>query len=72
MQAIITARQQNELLKIQALNRLTRSLLAKELGISRSTITTVLNADTPLVVNSKTFIAVNDFLISHLSNEKED
>ncbi|MBM7616608.1 hypothetical protein JOC36_000141 [Weissella uvarum] len=68
MQAIITQAQQNALLKKQALNRLSRTALANELELSRPTVQAVLDTEPPFAVNSKTFTAVNNWLIEQLDN----
>lgn len=69
MKAIITDKQQKELLKLQALNRMTRTSLALKIGVSRSTMQIILDEATPFAVHSKTFTAVNNFLIEELSNK---
>lgn len=63
---IITEAQQNELLKKQALSRLNRTNLAKQLNLSRSTIQDVLDKPAPFVVSGKTFMAVNNYLLEDL------
>lgn len=63
---IITEAQQNELLNKQALSRLNRTNLAKQLNLSRSTVQDVLDKPTPFVVSGKTFTAVNDYLLEDL------
>lgn len=68
MQAIITQAQQTALIKKQALNRLSRTALAKQLGLSIPTVRAVLDTQPPFAVNSKTFTAVNDWLIEQLDN----
>lgn len=66
MQAIITSKQQTALIKKQAVNRLSRYQLAEKLDLSKPTIKTVLDGDTPLTVRSKTFTAVNNYLLEEL------
>lgn len=66
MKAIITDKQQLALLKKQAVNRLTRSQLAINLKLSRPTVKEVLDKKTPFVVHSKTFTAVNNYLLEDL------
>ncbi|MBM7617291.1 hypothetical protein JOC36_000840 [Weissella uvarum] len=68
MQAIITQTQQNALLKKQALNRLSRTALAEQLGLSIPTVRSVLDTKPPFAVNSKTFTAVNNWLIEQLDD----
>lgn len=66
MQAIITEQQQVALIKKQAVNRLTRSQLATNLNLARSTVKDVLDKQAPFVVSGKTFTAVNNFLLEDL------
>ena len=63
---IITDAQQKDLIKKQALSRLTRSKLAEHLNLSRSTIQIVLDKQAPFVVSGKTFTAVNNYLLEDL------
>lgn len=69
MKSTISDKQQTELLKAQALNRLSRTALAERLNISRSSILRVLDSKTPIPVSKKVFTAVNNFLIEELSNK---
>lgn len=64
----MTKETQTALLKQQAVCRLTRTDLAKELGLSRETVQNVLDKGTPFVVNGKTYTAVNAWLINKLDN----
>lgn len=66
MQAIITSKQQTALIKKQAVNRMTRSELAKQLKLSRPTIKDVLDNEAPFAVHEKTFTAVNNYLLEDL------
>lgn len=66
MQAIITEKQQTALIKKQAINRLTRTQLASELDLARSTVKDVLDKQAPFVVSGKTFTAVNNYLLEDL------
>ncbi|WPQ68520.1 hypothetical protein [Weissella paramesenteroides] len=66
MQAIITEQQQVALIKKQAVNRLTRSQLATNLNLARSTVKDVLDKQAPFVVSGKTFTAVNNYLLEDL------
>lgn len=66
MQAIITEKQQTALIKKQAINRLTRTQLASELDLARSTVKDVLDKQAPFVVSGKTFRAVNNYLLEDL------
>lgn len=69
MQLIITQEQQQELLKAQALNRLTRTELGKKLSISIPTLRKVLDNTAPLVVNQATYTAVTNYLIEQLAKK---
>ncbi|WP_407124906.1 hypothetical protein [Weissella paramesenteroides] len=66
MQAIITEQQQIALIKKQAINRLTRNELSARLNLSKPTLRRVLDKQTPFVVSSKTFTAVNNYLLEDL------
>ncbi|TVV32473.1 HTH domain-containing protein [Weissella cibaria] len=66
MKAIITKDQQLALLRIVGEKRLTQTELAEKLGITRMTLRRVIDEEAPLVVNGKTFTAVNNYLISEL------
>ena len=66
MQAIITDKQQIALLRKQATNHLKRYELAELLNLSNVTIKHLLDQPTPFVVNSKTFTAVNNYLLEDL------
>ncbi|WP_042493658.1 hypothetical protein [Weissella sagaensis] len=66
MQSMITEQQQTALIKKQAINRLTRSQLATNLNLSRPTIKDVLDKKAPFAVHSKTFTAVNNYLLEDL------
>lgn len=66
MQSMITEQQQTALIKKQAINRLTRSQLATNLNLSRPTIKDVLDKKAPFAVHSKTFTAVNKYLLEDL------
>lgn len=67
MKAIISQKQQYELLKLQWVNKLNRRGLAEKLGVSYGTTKTLLDADAPIIVSGKTFQAVNNYLISELA-----
>lgn len=67
MKANISKDQQIALLRKQGQERLNRTELSDVLGLSRETVRTVLDSETPLTVSSKTFTAVNDWLISELA-----
>lgn len=69
MKSTISDKQQTELLKAQALNRLSRTALADRLNLSRSSIIRVLDSNIPIPVSKKVFTAVNNFLIEELSNK---
>lgn len=66
MQAIITSKQQTALIKKQAVNRLSRYQLAEKLNLSKPTVKNVLDKQAPFVVSSKTFTAVNNYLLEDL------
>ena len=66
MKATISKDQQIALLRKQGQERLNRTELSDVLGLSRETVRTVLDSETPLTVSAKTFTAVNDWLISEL------
>lgn len=66
MKAIITQHTQTALIKQQALSRLTRTALASELNLSRETVQGVLDKTPPFAVNTKTYTAVNAWLINKL------
>ncbi|MGY4736124.1 HTH domain-containing protein [Weissella cibaria] len=66
MKAIITKDQQLALLRTVGEKRLTQTELAEKLGITRMTLRRVIDEEAPLVVNGKTFTAVNNYLISEL------
>lgn len=67
MKATISKDQQIALLRKQGQERLNRTELSDVLGLSRETVRTVLDSETPLTVSAKTFTAVNDWLISKLA-----
>ncbi|MFR6558781.1 MAG: HTH domain-containing protein [Weissella confusa] len=67
MQAIITKDQQLALLRNAGEKRLTQTALADKLGITRMTLRRVIDAEAPVVVSSKTFQALNNYLISELA-----
>lgn len=69
MNLIITQQQQTELLKAQAVNRLSRADLGKKLCLSSVTLRKVLDTPAPLVVNQATYTAVNNYLIEQLSHK---
>lgn len=67
MKATISKDQQIALLRKQGQERLNRTELSDVLGLSRETVRTILDSETPLTVSAKTFTAVNDWLISELA-----
>lgn len=67
MKATISKDQQIALLRKQGQERLNRTELSDVLGLSRETVRTVLDSETPLTVSAKTFTVVNDWLISELA-----
>lgn len=66
MRAIITPKQQTKLLQLAGRMRLSRKALADELDISGPTMRRVLDSESPVVVTSKVFTSVNDFLLENL------
>jgi len=66
MQKIITKKQQLQLIKKQAVNRLSRYQLAEILNLSKPTVKNVLDKQAPFVVSGKTFTAVNNYLLEDL------
>ncbi len=62
MQKIIFEKQQVELLRKKGEKRLTLGKLAEEMNITRPTLSKILNDETPLVVTSKVYDAVNNWL----------
>ena len=66
MQKIITKRQQLQLIKKQAVNRLSRYQLAEILNLSKPTVKNVLDKQAPFVVSGKTFTAVNNYFLEYL------
>lgn len=66
MKLTITEQQQLALIKKQAVNRLSRYQLAEKLNLSKPTIKSILDGATPLTVRSKTFTAVNNYLLEDL------
>lgn len=62
MQSVFEKKNQDRLLKKMAISRLTRNELAGIIGISIPTIRKLLNAPTPVVINRKTFTAVEKWL----------
>ncbi|CAM3791694.1 hypothetical protein K8375_09865 [Weissella cibaria] len=66
MRAIITPKQQTKLLQLAGRMRLSRKALADELDISGPTMRRVLDSEAPVVVTSKVFTSVNDFLLENL------
>ena len=66
MQKIITKKQQLQLIKKQAVNRLSRYQLAEILNLSKPTVKNVLDKQAPFVVSGKTFRAVNNYLLEDL------
>ena len=67
MKATISKDQQIALLRKQGQERLNRTELSDVLGLSRETVRTILDSETPLTVSAKTFTAVNDWQISELA-----
>lgn len=66
----ITYTQQVELIKSQALNRLSRGDLARKLHLNGATLRKVLDSDTPLAVNQATYTAVTNYLVEELAKHQ--
>lgn len=66
MKVIINKQQHTAMLKKAGAERLTQTKLAKVLGLSRRTVWSIYNSPAPMAVNTKTFTAINDWLLSGL------
>ncbi|VDG18097.1 hypothetical protein [Lactobacillus plantarum] [Lactiplantibacillus mudanjiangensis] len=71
MQAIISSKQQKELLTISALNRLNRANLASEIGLSKPTLRKILISRAPIIVNNQTYLRVNTWLSSQAKGDEQ-
>ncbi|MDC6398622.1 hypothetical protein [Lactiplantibacillus pentosus] len=62
MQSLISDDQQEKLLTVAALNRLNKSNLANEIGVSQPTLRKILISQPPIIVNNRTYFRVNEWL----------
>lgn len=62
MQKIISLKYQENLLKNMAVKRVNRHKLSDETGISEPTIRKMLDSNTPIIVNSKTYNAIDNWI----------
>lgn len=62
---IFTAEQQQQLLTVKGVNRLTRNDLAEEIGVSLPTMTKLINEPTPLAVQNNVYRNLVKWLAAH-------
>ncbi|QDJ58352.1 hypothetical protein EFA59_01980 [Weissella hellenica] len=66
---ILSEKQQYELLKFKSIKRLNNSQLGEILNLNHGTLKRVLDSEAPISVSTKTFTAVNNFLLKELSKQ---
>lgn len=68
MQSIVTLTFQKNLLTQMALNHINRKDFAAKVELSNPTVRKVLDNEAPLIVNKKTYLQLNEWLL-HVSKE---
>ncbi|WHO85079.1 hypothetical protein [Limosilactobacillus oris] len=68
---IFTAEQQQQLLMVKGINRLTRNELAKEIGVSLPTMSKLINTPTPMAVQSSIYQRLEDWLNTNVTAKQD-